>query len=421
MSDLTIMVPLLAALLLIKGFFSGSEIALVSCDKLKLKSRAERGDKSAALVLKLFDKPETMLATTLIGTNIASMTLTVLGTAMMLELVGNGGDIYTVLILTPLMLILGEIVPKSVYQQHADTLAPRLAPLLAVIRLLLQPVSLVFGWLARRIADAVAPKAEGISPFLTRQRLRLMLESADRAAELPVLDRNRIQRALRLADMTVGEAMVPLVEVVGAPYNVTLRKLSMLGRKSGHRRIPLYRDNISNIVGIASWTIWDEMTPGFTKHKLKEFVLQPYYASAIQRLDDLLPVLLSRSDRMVVVVDEFGTATGIVTIEDVMEILLGEAARGLHLGAHGWELPRQPEHLEGNVLLLDARSRLVEVAELLDVDLPSREFHSLGGLLTGRLRRIPRQDDSLEEFGYRFTVVEATQRAPIRVRVEPLA
>ncbi|MBT8148235.1 MAG: DUF21 domain-containing protein, partial [Gammaproteobacteria bacterium] len=174
MNDLLTILPLMLALLLAQGFFSGSEIALVSCDKLKLRSRAERGDKRAALVLKLFEKPETILATTLIGTNISTVSLTVLGTATMLELAGSGGEVYAVLLLTPLMLIFGEIVPKSVYQQHADSIAPHVATLLAVIRTLLLPISLTFGWIGKRIARLVGPESSSSSPFITRQRLRLM-------------------------------------------------------------------------------------------------------------------------------------------------------------------------------------------------------------------------------------------------------
>ncbi len=246
-----------------------------------------------------------------------------------------------------------------------------------------------------------------------------MLESAERALETPSLDRDRIRRAIRLSDMTAGEAMIPLAQVVGAPASHSVAELREIGRASGHRRIPLYEGNISNIVSIAAWTVWDEADPDFEQRSVEELTAPPHFASIIQRLDELLPVLLSRPDRTVVAVDEFGTATGLVTLEDLMTILLGDVARGAHLGpqAEPGVIPIEQDGTD--VFVFDARAPLAEVGELLDVELPAREFHTVGGLLTSRLRRIPAVGDSLVESGQRFTVLEATSRAATRVRVEP--
>jgi len=417
--ELLLLAPGMLGLLLMKGFFSGSEIALVSADKLKLRTAADRGDRRARLVLRLFRNPESLLATTLIGTNIATMTLSVLAAATMIELVGRGGDLLATLVFAPIMLIFGEIVPKSIFQQRADSIAPRIAGPLALIRGLLMPLAYGFGWVGRRVSQRLGPQASVQSPYVTRQRLRLMLESAERAAEAPSLDRDRIRRAIRLSDMTAGEAMIPLAQVVGAPASHSVAELRAVGRASGHRRIPLYEGNISNIVSIAAWTVWDEAAPDFEQRGVDELTAPPHFASIIQRLDELLPVLLSRPDRMVVAVDEFGTATGVVTLEDLMTILLGDVARGAHFGpqAEAGEIPI--EDAGDEVFIFDARARLAEVGELLDVELPAREFHTLGGLLTSRLRRIPAVGDSLVESGQKFTVLEATSRAATRVRVEP--
>ncbi|MDA1370329.1 MAG: hemolysin family protein [Proteobacteria bacterium] len=420
MTDLWTVLPIMLLLLLAQGFFSGSEIALVSSDKLKLQSRAERGDRRAKLVLKLFRNPESLLATTLIGTNISTMTLTVLGTVTMIEAFGAGGDLYAILLLTPIMLIFGEIVPKSVYQQHADTIASRVAFPLSVIRIVLLPLTLGFAWTGKRIARLVGPAAVVPGAFVTRQRLRLMLESADRAAELPVLDRDRIQRAVRLSDMTVGEAMIPLAKVIGAPDGISMKKLARTGSEAGHRRIPLFEENISNITKVAFWTIWDELAPGFTAQKVTKFTITPHFASSIQRLDDLMPFLLSRADHMAVVVDEFGSCTGIVTAEDLMAILLGSVARGIELGPRAPEKPVHIERLQGDAILVDATTRLAEAEEILDVEMPTREFHTLGGFLTSRLQRIPQINDSVDEYGYRFIVIEANSRTALKIMITPI-
>jgi CBS domain containing-hemolysin-like protein len=247
-----------------------------------------------------------------------------------------------------------------------------------------------------------------------------MLESTERIAELQVLDRDRIQRAVQLSDMAVGEAMVPIARVVGAPASITTKELIALSRSVGHRRIPIYDGNISNVVAIATWTIWDELGTGFEQRTLDELTIQPHFASSIQRLDELLPVLLSRTDHMAVAVDEFGSATGIVTVEDLMTILLGNVARGVHPGPKSRHAPANIEQQADDTLLMEANTPLAEIGELLDIGLPTREFHTVGGLLTSRLRRIPAIGDTIEEAGYRFTVLEATSRAPKRVRIEPI-
>ncbi|MGD8341360.1 MAG: hemolysin family protein, partial [Gammaproteobacteria bacterium] len=390
--EIFVLISLMVLLLIGKGFFSGSEIALVSSDKLKLRSKADHGDKGAGVVLSLFRKPESLLATTLIGTNVCTMLLAVIGTAVMIGLLGPGGDLYATLLLTPVMLILGEIVPKSVFQQRADVIAPAVARPLALLRALLMPVVLTLGWVGRKIALRLGPKGVVISPFATRRRLRLMLESAENIAEPQIVDRNRIQRAIQLSDMTVGEAMIPLANVAGAPGTASMKDLVTLGRESRHRRIPLYEGNISNIVAIASWSIWDEIDPEFASKSPADFTVPAHFASSIQRLDELLPILLARTDHMAVAVDEFGTAVGIVTVEDLMALLLGNVARGSRP-----RFPRGPQsasvETQDDILLMDASTPLAEIGELLDIGLPTREFHTVGGLMTSRLRRIPAVGD----------------------------
>lgn len=420
MIELLVLLPAMVVLLLAKAFFSGSELALVSSDKLKLRSKADQGDGGAKVVLRLFRNPESILATTLIGTNVSSMLLAIIGTATMISVLGPGGDLYATLLLAPIMLIFGEIVPKSIFQQRADTIAPAVARPLAALRVLLMPIVLAFSWVGRKISQKVAPKGVVASPFVTRRRLRLMLEGAERIAEPLVLDRDRIQRAVMLSGMTVGDAMVPLARCTGAPTSTTTQELLDLSRSMGDRRVPIYEGNISNIVAIATWPIWDEIDPDFEDRSLEELSISPHFASSIQRLDELLPILLARTDHMAVVVDEFGSATGIVTVEDLMAILLGDVARATRPRPSGWKQSSPIEKQGENQFLIKADAPLVEIEELLDIGLPTREFHTVGGLMTSRLRRIPALGDEIEEGGYRFTVVDATERAPTRVRIESI-
>ncbi|MEQ8313220.1 MAG: hemolysin family protein [Gammaproteobacteria bacterium] len=420
MTMLVALFPVMIALLLIKGFFSGSEIALVSCDKLKLKTESLRGNRKASLVLKLMKTPETLLTTTLIGTNVSTMTLTVIATATAIQLLGPGGDLVAILLLSPIMLIFGEIVPKSVFQQMAEKISLAVIRPLAFVRLLVYPFVLLFGWTARHLAVRFRPGGgQVVSPYATRQRLRLMLERSD-LPDLPGLDRNRLRRAILFSDMTVGEAMIPLAQVVGAPDSISMKELLQLAKKAGHRRIPLYEGNLSNIVAISNWSVWQEFAADFEDSDSSEHTAKAYFVSTMQKLDEILPVLTARKDQMAVAVDEFGTAAGIVTMEDLMALLYGNVAQRFHHGPEETDQPTSDGEDDGGKFFLEGRTRLAEASELLDIDLPSREFHSVAGLLTSRLRRIPVVGDSLEEADYRFTVIEANERTATLIQVEPV-
>ena len=210
--DILSAVLLMLVFLLLKGFFSGSEIALVSSDKIKLRHRAKQGDRGAGLALRLFQTPDVLLSTTLVGTNISTIVLTTIGALLMIGFFGDGGELYAFLILTPVLLILGEIVPKSVYQQKSDELTPVIVYPLRWASVLFYPIVFVFSRIARTAARlAGAGKVE--QPFfITREQLRTVLDMAEHEAALDAFGRGRIRRVIRFAETTVAEAMIPIAE-----------------------------------------------------------------------------------------------------------------------------------------------------------------------------------------------------------------
>lgn len=213
--DFLVILLVMVLLLLLKGFFSGSEIALVNSDKLKLHHKANQGNRGARMVLKLFQTPEVALGTTLVGTNISTIILTTIGTMLMIRYFGEAGDFYAVLLFTPLFLILGEVVPKSVYQQKSDEIAPIIVYPLRVFSALFYPLVFIFSRVARLVARLVGGGKTEQNVFITREQMRMVVEMADRGASVDVFDRARIKRAIRFAETSVGEAMIPVAEMTG--------------------------------------------------------------------------------------------------------------------------------------------------------------------------------------------------------------
>jgi len=410
----------MVALLLVKGFFSGSEIAMVNADKIRLNAMANQGNRGAKLALRLFQKPEVLLGTTLVGTNVSTVILTTMGTLLMIRHFGERGDLYAIVLFTPLFLVLGEIVPKSIYQQKSNEIAPVVVYPLRALSLLLYPIVFVFSRIARLAALAVGGARTGQSLFMTREQIRSVIDMAERASNVDAFDRGRIRRVIRFADTTVGEAMIPVAEITAIDERASTREVVRLVRRHGFNRLPVYRANITNVVGIVTLTTWELMDRGIADRSLSDLTRETLYVSPFQTIDELLPVLREREDHLAIVVDEFGSAVGMITMEDVLEEVVGEIDVGYDFDEYLPRRKRVYEMLDEEVYLMDSRLPISEVNESLGIDLPAKEAHTIGGLVMARLRHIPREGEQIVESGYRFIVQESTERTVVKLRVEPL-
>ena len=416
--DLYYIVPIMVILLLLKGFFSGSEIALVNADRLKLHHKANQGNKGAQMALKLFQTPDVLLGTTLVGTNFSTIILATLGTLSMIRYSVGHGELLAFLVYTPLFLVMGEIVPKSVYQQKADSLAPIVIFPLRVFSWIFFPVIFVFSRMARLAVWLTGGSRARQNPFITREKIRAVVEMADRGADVDVFDRDRIKRAIRFGDITVGEALIPVAEMTAISRSQNTKHAIDLVRRHGYNRLPVYQSNVSNIVGIVTLSTWDLMDQELSERPLSEFIQSAYYVSHYQAIDELLPILRQREDHMAIVVDEFGSAVGMITMEDILEEVVGEIDVGYDFEEYLPRYRRGFERLDEEAYLMDSRLPISEVNEVLDLNLSAKEFHTVGGLIMARLRHIPKEGESILESGYRFTVIRATERGAVKLRVE---
>ena len=405
-------------LLLLKGFFSGAEIALVNADKIRLHHKASQGHTGAKLILKLFKTPDVILGTTLVGTNISTVVLATLGTLLMIRYFGEQGDLYAFLVYTPVFLILGEIVPKSVYQQKSDILAPIIIYPLRAFSLVFAPIIFIFSRIARLTARLFGSGKSDQSVFITRELVRSVAEMAERGSNVDAFDRGRIKRVIRFAETTVGEAMIPVAEMTAVNRNQNTAEAINLVRRRGYNRLPAYDGNISNIFGIVTLTTWDLLDRKLSSRPLTELIKPAQYVTSNQTIDQLLPMLRRRKDHMAIVVDEFGSAIGMITMEDILEEVVGEIDVGLDFEEYLPRRKRRVEKLDEEVYLMDSRFPISEANEVLGTSLPATESHTIGGLVMARLRHIPKEGEFIEEAGCRFTVEQATERSVVKLRVE---
>ena len=221
------------------------------------------------------------------------------------------------------------------------------------------------------------------------------------------------------------EILVPIAQVVSLDRTKIGKKSTRtaidLVRKHGFNRIPVFENNTSNITGIVTLTTWEMLAVHANEKPISDMIKPAFYVAPNQTIDGLLPELRRREDHMAIVVNEFGSAIGMITMEDIVEEVLGEIDVGYDFEEYQPKRRHEFTELDDDVYLMDARVSISEANEVLGIRMPATEFHTLGGLVMARLRRIPREGDYIVELGYRLTVVEATDRALVKLRVEPNA
>jgi CBS domain containing-hemolysin-like protein len=316
------MTPTLAAIvvaicLVTEGFFSGSEIAVVAADRLKLQTQAEEGSRGAKLALSLLAKPERLLGTCLMGTNLSTVTASTAATAALVTVLPDAGEALTVAFLFPLILLFGELLPKSIYQHYADRLAPIIAYPLSLTSTLLLPLLVILEATTRLLTG----NKENISRTVTREDIVLLL---DRSEEVRIdkEDRDLIQRVFEFGEASVEDAMQPLIKVSALPQNATAQDAIHLMVEKGHSRIPVFAERVDRITGIVHHN--DLLYCEDLQQPLSTLARTPFFVPETKGLEALFVEFNSRRQRIAIPVDEYGGAVGLITMEDILEEIVGD-------------------------------------------------------------------------------------------------
>lgn len=399
------MLVLISALIVASGFFSGSEIALVSADRMKLRADADRGRRGSIIALNMLREPTRMLGTCLVGTNLAAISLATLGTQIVLQHTSVHPSL-AFLLVVPFTLTLGEMVPKAVYQHHADSLVPYIVFPLRLLSLILTPALWVFDNVARLVGGA----GEGERP-VTRADIQVLLDATN-DPNLTAADKAMIRRVFSFTEAVVEDAMVPLIHVVAVPENLTVAEAADRMIKSGHSRLPLYKERIDDITGVVLHQ--DLMNEENWERPVSEIARPPLFVPESKRVDHLLLDLRRARLRMAVAVDEYGGSVGIITVEDLLEEIVGdiedemdrETPRVRRVGEREWIAVghAEREHLEEKVQL----------------QLPDGDFETVAGFILTRTGRIPKVGEQVESQGHLLTVNKANDRAIQEVHIRKL-
>jgi putative hemolysin len=401
---------ILGACVASEAFFVGSEVALSACDRNRLNQRAAAGKARAARARRMLEVPQVTLATTLVGANIA---LLVGVLAIALELVERGASpLWAPLLAVPPLLVLGHLVPKAIVQAHADRLVDVIATPLRLWSLLLWPVVFLVGGFAALVTRVT--RTDRKKAFVTRDELALLIESepeSDRP-EIPADEREMIANVFELSEYTVGELMVPLSEVTALPEDAPIAEAAREIADKQHSRMPLYRTRVDDIVGIVHvFDLLAAAAKGGTE-TLATLAHPATYIPETMKGSDLLVQLQSDQTHLAIVVNEYGSAVGICTIEDLLEIIVGDIDD---------ESDTEPSPIRAErpgSWRVEARTSVARLNAELELGLPeSEDYETIAGLLIERFRHIPERGETLALPGMVIEVIAANERAIEAVRI----
>lgn len=409
MSELTIVMLVVAVCLATEAFFSGAEMAILASDKLRMRRRADEGHLGARLLMRMLEHPQGLFGVTLVGTNVAVITGTTVVTLALVDAWGAQGDAYTALIMSPLVLLFGELVPKTLARSRADALAPRVvhavwffSKLFAPVVFLLVKVTDAFLRLGK--VDASAQKA-----LVTREEIQMILREEPGTGALPTAERLMISRIFELAQKPVSEVMIPLSDVCAISAGASVDAAAALVAEKGFSRLPVYEQRIDDIRGVLHSFDLLFARPDATLTTL----MRPTLFVPEQKLvDELLEEMRLRGHGMAVVVDEYGGAIGVVTVEDLLEEIVGEI-----------EDEHDPRRLGFRRLgperfALSGRVSVDELRNLFGIALPDGDYQTVAGYVLHRLRRLPAEGEKLRVTGGTLTVARVSDRAILELQLE---
>ncbi len=400
-----------AVCLLLQAFFAGSEIALIGCDRIAIRQGAQQGHRTARLLDGLLSASQRFLATTLVGTQLSVVVSTVNMTVALRKAAPAHVELLLLACLLPATVVLGEIVPKTLAQQRADSAARLVVYPLWAFSKLIWPLVFVLtrlvGWVLRILG---IPERK----LVTREELELMLrgpavKSGPGGGEITEGERKMISRIFDFTDKTIYDVMVPLSDVAALSEEATLDQLAAEIEDKQYTRYPVYRERVDRIVGTVH--AFDLLKAGRAQVKVGTIARAPLFVPQNQPAVDLLVELQRARQGMAIVVDEYGGAVGVATIEDILEEIVGEID-----DEHDVRAPAIRKEADG-VWRISARVKVSEVNRELKLDLPEGDYESIGGLLLERLKHIPREGESVRAGNVLLKVTKASERAVEEVQL----
>jgi putative hemolysin len=407
---------IIAIALVLAALAASAETSLTSISRVRLRQLVEQKVPQAILIERLHRDPNGYLSTILIFNTVAIIVASSAATLLALRLYRERLAEWLVsLVLSLVVLVFCEITPKTLSLQRSERVALRLARLVAAATLLMRPVVYVLTAITRLILRILGGKAQVRGPFVTEEELKLLVTVGEEEGVLEEEEREMIHGIFEMGDMRVRELMVPRTDLVAIEVNEPVEKAVELVTKHGHTRIPVYEDNLDHIVGVLyAKDLLRAVVRGEQK-SLREIARKPYFTPESNKVQDVLRDLRKNRVHMAIVVDEYGGTAGAVTIEDIIEEIVGPIQDEYDIGEED-----EIQFISPNEVVLDGRVSVDDVSELLKLDIQGEDFDTIGGYVLNQLGAAPKVGATLKvgSSELRVEAVQGTRIKKVRIRSE---
>lgn len=405
-------------LIVLSGFFSGSETALTAASRGRMHQLEKNGDRRAGMVTDLIEHREQLIGTLLIGNNIVNILASALATSFFLGLFGEAGVAIATVVMTALVVIFAEVMPKSVALANADKFAVTVAPAIRILVVLFAPLAKVVGWLVRGILKLVGAPIGSDDLLTAHEELRGAVEMLHRDGSVIKDDRDRLGGILDLHELEISDVMIHRTNMESINADDPPEQVIKQILASPYTRIPLWQGDSDNIIGVVhSKDILRSLAGKRNEAKtidIRKIASKPWFVPETTTLKDQLNAFLRRKAHIALVVDEYGEVEGLVTLEDILEEIVGEIA-----DEHDEEVSGVAHQADGS-WIVEGSVPLRDLNRALDWNLPDEEANTIAGLVIHSAQMIPEEKQTFTFYNKRFVVLKREKNRITSLRIRNL-
>ena len=399
--------------LLLSGTFSALETALVGTNRIRLSKLAKEGDQRARILHVLLRKPDEIIGIILLGNNVVNILASSLAAYIAISVMGEQGVVFATIIMTFLVLIVSEVTPKSYALFHSENLGLKLARFLVFSRYLLLPFSLVITKLSRAILSRASNVPLELRPSISEDEMRYLLLYGAKGDIFAKEKRLMLLNVLSLAETRVIDLMVPRAKMVCIDIHTSAEDIVKKVKETGFSRFPVYENDVSNVIGVLHVKELLGSAGDVKIPSIKRFIKEVNFVPETKRTDELLKEMRAKKLQMAIIVEEYGTIVGLVTLEDLLEEIVGEI-----FDEFDKEIERIKRLSDGS-MLVDADISIKDLNRFLELDLPEDKSSTLAGFILEELQDMPYEKQCVETKKSSFVVEQVEAQRIVRVKIIP--
>ncbi|MFZ5967046.1 MAG: HlyC/CorC family transporter [Bacillota bacterium] len=381
----------LFCLLCFSAFFSASETALMSLSKIRIRHMMEEKIKGAEVIDRMIENPSKLLGTILVGNNIVNIGASALATSLAMDFFGKSGVGIATAFMTVFVLVFGEITPKSLAAQNSESFSLKVVGPISLIIKILNPIVILFTFITNGLIRLLGGNVDKEQPFITEEELRTIVTVSHEEGVLEVEEKQMIHNVFEFGDLQIKDVMIQRTDIVAIDVESTYDEVMDVIKEEQFSRYPIYKEQIDDIIGVLNMRDLVFLEGTKENFRMENYIREPFYTFEFKKISEVFKEMKKHRSHMAIVLDEYGGTAGIVTIEDLVEEIVGDIQ-----DEYDDEEENEIEVIKEDEYVVDGSVRIDLVNELIGISLESEDFDSIGGFIIGQLGRLPEEGETVE-------------------------